>query len=142
MASTGINKVILVGNLGRDPEVKTTEQGIRIAKFSLATTEVYRDKDGSRKEQTEWHNVVAWRNHADYCERNLKKGSTVYLEGKLHTRNWEDQNKVKQYRTEVVVDNLLVLGNRKEYQGSELHSPGEEEQGSHADPSDMDGLPF
>lgn len=116
MASTGINKAILLGNLGKDPEVKTTETGIRIAKFPLATTEVYKDKDGGRKEQTEWHNIVAWRGQADYCEKNLKKGTTVYIEGKLHTRNWEDANKVKQYRTEIVAESILVLSNRKEQQ--------------------------
>jgi single-strand DNA-binding protein len=142
MASSGINKVILVGNLGRDPEVKTTDQGIRIAKFSLATTEVFRDKDGSRKEQTEWHNVVAWRHQADYCERNLKKGSTVYIEGKLHTRSWEDQQKAKQYRTEVVVENILVLGNRKELPGHDSPSGSFDENPLPGEPSDMDGLPF
>jgi single-strand DNA-binding protein len=121
MASTGINKVILIGNLGREPEVKTTEQGIRIAKFSLATTEVFKDKDGSRKEQTEWHNIVAWRGQADYCEKNLKKGTTVYIEGKLHTRNWEDTNKIRQYRTEVVAESILILSNRKD-QNSDIET--------------------
>ncbi|MDR0605420.1 MAG: single-stranded DNA-binding protein [Bacteroidales bacterium] len=105
----GINKVILVGNLGKDPEVRTTETGIKVAHFTLATTEVYKDKNGERKEITEWHNIVCWRNLADISEKYLTKGKLIYVEGKLRTRSWEE-NGVKRYTTEVVADNFIMLG--------------------------------
>ena len=108
---SGINKVILVGNLGKDPEVKTIENGIKFARFSLATTETYRDKTGERKDVTEWHNVVCWRNLAEIAEKYLTKGKQIYVEGKIKTRSWED-NGVKKYITEIVADNFTMLGTR------------------------------
>ena len=107
---SGINKVILVGNLGKDPEVKTLDGGAKVARFSLATTETYRDRtSGERKDSTEWHNIVCWRNLAETAEKYLVKGKQIYLEGKLRTRSWDD-NGVKKYATEVVADNFTMLG--------------------------------
>ena len=106
----GINKVILVGNLGRDPEVKTLDGGAKMARFTLATTESYKDRtSGERKDLTEWHNVVCWRNLAEIAEKYLAKGKQIYLEGKLRTRSWDD-NGVKKYVTEVVADTFTMLG--------------------------------
>lgn len=106
----GINKVILVGNLGRDPEVRTLESGAKVARFTLATTETYKDRaTGERKDTTEWHNIVCWRNLADIAEKYLTKGRQVYVEGRLRTRSWED-NGVKKYSTEVNADNFVMLG--------------------------------
>jgi len=105
----GINKVILIGNLGKDPEVMTFENGVKRASFSLATNESYKDKDGNWVEQTEWHNIVLWRQLA---ERNLIKGDQVYIEGKLKSRSWDDKDGNKRYITEVVADKILKLATR------------------------------
>lgn len=109
MASIGINKVILIGNLGKDPEVRRLDSGTAVANFPLATTEVFKDKNGQKVEQTEWHNIVLWRGQAEFAEKNLKKGYTVYVEGKLRTRSWEDKEKNKRYATEVVADNISIV---------------------------------
>lgn len=106
----GINKVILVGNLGRDPEVKTLEGGAKVARFTVATTESYKDcTTGERKDVTEWHNVVCWRNLAEIAEKFLVKGKQVYVEGRLRTRSWDD-NGTKRYVTEINADNFQMLG--------------------------------
>jgi len=105
----GINKVILVGHLGMDPEVRTIESGAKVARLRLATTEAYKDKNGERKEITEWHTVICWRNLADIAEKYLVKGKLIYVEGKLRTRSWED-NGAKRYATEVSADNFIMLG--------------------------------
>ena len=104
-----VNRVILIGNLGRDPEVRRLESGAAVATFSLATSENYQDKDGNWQSQTEWHNIVAWRNRAEQAEKIFKKGSTVYIEGKLTTRKYTDQNSVERYRTEVVANYMRKL---------------------------------
>ena len=93
----GINKVILVGNLGRDPEVKTTESGAKYARFSLATTESYKDKSGEKKDRTEWHNILCWRGLAEIAEKYLTKGSQIYLEGKIRTSTWEDNGQKRNH---------------------------------------------
>jgi single-strand DNA-binding protein len=106
-----VNKVILIGNLGKDPEVKYTPSGTAVAKFSLATNERYKDKDGNWQDRTEWHNITAWARTAEIAGEYLKKGRTVYIEGRLRTDSWEDKNtKEKKYRTEIVVENLVLLG--------------------------------
>lgn len=110
----GINKVILLGNVGKDPEIRTLESGIKVAQFSLATSESYKDKDGNWKEQTEWHNIVAWSYQAEKAEQNLHKGAQVYLEGKIKTRQWADQNNVTRYTTDIVADKFLLLGRKSE----------------------------
>jgi single-strand DNA-binding protein len=109
----GVNKVILIGNLGKDPEVRHLEGGTAVAKFPLATTESFKDKAGQRIEQTEWHNVVLWRGLAEVAEKFLKKGMTIYVEGKLRTRSWDDKEGHKHYTTEVVADNFTILSKRE-----------------------------
>ena len=116
MAKGTVNKVILIGNLGSDPEVKTTPQGAQVANFSLATSESWTDKaSGEKKEKAEWHRLVLWRRLAEIAGQYLKKGAKIYIEGKLETRSWEDKEGQKRYTTEVVVDQLEMLG-RNEWQ--------------------------
>ena len=110
----GINKVILVGNLGKDPEVKYLEGGIAIAKFPLATTENIKDKNGQKQEQTEWHNIVLWRGLAEIAEKYLKKGQTIYLEGKIRSRSYDDKDGNKRYITEIVGETMQMLGKKPE----------------------------
>jgi single-strand DNA-binding protein len=118
MAGKGINKVILLGNLGKDPELKYTPQGTPVAKFSLATGDRYKDKDGNWQDRTEWHNVTAWGRTAEIVGEYLKKGRQVYIEGSLRTHSWDDkQTGQKKYMTEVVVNDLVLLGGRGEGAG-------------------------
>jgi len=106
----GINKVILVGNLGRDPEMRYTPNGIAVCSFSIATSETYKDKNsGERITQTEWHNIVLWRGLAETSEKYLRKGSKVYIEGKLKTRKWDDNQGITRYSTEIVADVMQML---------------------------------
>ncbi len=110
----GVNKVILVGNLGKDPEVQYLDNNVSVARFSLATNDSYKDKDGNRVDQTEWHNITAWRGLAKIAEDFLKKGSKIYLEGKIRTRSWDDkQTGEKKYATEIVADNFIMLDRRE-----------------------------
>ena len=117
-----VNKVILVGNVGRDPEVRYLDgngqngQGTKVATFTLATSERYRDRNGETRENTEWHNIVAWRQSADVAEKYIRKGTQLYIEGKLRTRSWTDQAGVKKYTTEINVDTLQLLGRRQDDQ--------------------------
>lgn len=112
---SGVNKVILVGNLGKDPEVRYLEGGAAVANFTLATSETYKDRtSGERKTQTEWHNIVLWRGLAEVAEKYLKKGSQVYVEGKLRTRSWEDKEGNTRYTTEIVGDSMTMLGRRED----------------------------
>ncbi len=108
----GVNKVILVGNLGKDPEVRHLENGTPVCSFSLATSETYKDRNtGERKTNTEWHNIVLWRGLAEVAEKYLHKGDQVYIEGKLVTRSWEKDN-ITRYTTEIVGNNMTMLGGR------------------------------
>ena len=107
----GVNKVILIGNLGKDPEIMTFDNGVKKASFSLATTESYKNRDGNRVDQTEWHNIVLWRGLAEVAEKFLKKGNSVYIEGKIRSRSYE-QDGVKKYVTEIFADNMTMLGKR------------------------------
>ncbi|HEV2248467.1 MAG TPA: single-stranded DNA-binding protein [Terriglobia bacterium] len=119
MAGKSVNKVILLGNLGKDPEVKYTPQGTPVAKFSLATNERFKDKDGNWQDRTEWHNITAWARTAEIAGEYLKKGSKVYIEGSLRTHSWDDKTSgQKKYMTEVVVNDLVLLGGRGEGAGS------------------------
>ncbi len=117
-----INKVILIGNLGADPEIRYTQSGTPVASFTVATTERWKDKDGQQQEQTEWHRIVAWRRLAEICGEYLNKGSRVYIEGKLQTRKWQDQNGNDRYTTEIVAREMKMLTPRGEggssYSGS------------------------
>lgn len=114
---SGINKVILVGHLGKDPEVRHLEGGVTVASFPLATSETF-NKDGKRIEQTEWHNIVLWRGLAEVASKYLQKGKLVYIEGKLRTRSFEDKEKVKKYVTEVVAENFTMLGRKSDFEPS------------------------
>ena len=113
-----LNKVMLIGNVGKDPEVRYLDGNnpnagsTKVAQFTLATTERYRDRNGELRENTEWHNIVAWRNSADVAEKFIRKGTQVYIEGKLRTRSWTDQTGNKRFTTEVAVDNLQLLGKK------------------------------
>jgi single-strand DNA-binding protein len=106
----GINKVILVGNLGKDPELRHTPQGMAVANFSIATSESWTDKSGQKQERTEWHRIVVWGKLAELCGKYLQKGRQVYIEGKLQTRAWDDKEGQKRYTTEVVASGVQFLG--------------------------------
>ncbi len=108
----GVNKVILVGNLGADPEVRSLESGTKVANFNIATTETFKDRNGEKQEKTEWHRIVLWRGLADVAENFLKKGRQIYIEGRLRTRQWEDKEGVKKYTTEIYGDNMVMLGGK------------------------------
>ena len=109
----GINKVILIGRLGSDPEVRYTPSGVAVANFNIATSEEWKDKDsGERKERTEWHRIVAWRRLGEICGEYLSKGRQVYVEGRLQTRDWEDRDGNKRYTTEIVATDVQFLGTR------------------------------
>jgi single-strand DNA-binding protein len=113
---SGINKVILVGHLGKDPEVRHLDGGVTVASFPLATSETY-TKDGKKIEQTEWHNIVIWRGLADIASKYLQKGKLVYIEGKLRTRSFEDKEGHKKYTTEIVAENFTMLGRKSDFEG-------------------------
>lgn len=112
-----VNKVILIGRVGKDPEVRSFDSGVKKASFTLATSESFRSKDGSRSEQTEWHNIVIWRNLADIVERFVKKGSLLYLEGRIRYRSWEDASGQKRYTTDIECDVLKLLDKKGDTQG-------------------------
>ncbi len=144
----GVNKVILVGHLGKDPEVRTIDSGIKVARFSLATTESYKDKNGERKDITEWHNIVVWRNLADIAEKYLTKGKLIYVEGKLQTRSWDD-NGAKRYATEVIASDFRMLGAKGDSSSSSVPfptsaTPASKETGNELPPflTEEDELPF
>ncbi|MBO7544764.1 MAG: single-stranded DNA-binding protein [Bacteroidales bacterium] len=123
-----LNKVMLIGNVGKDPEIRYLDQNspqssAKVASFPLATSERFRDRNGETRENTEWHNIVAWRNSADVVERFVKKGTQLYIEGHLRTRSWTDQASSKHYTTEVVVDSLQLLGRRPDGQDPVQRAP-------------------
>lgn len=115
---SGINKVILVGHLGKNPDVRTLEGGVTVASFPLATSESY-NKDGRKVEQTEWHNIVMWRGLAEVAAKYLQKGKLVYIEGKLRTRSFEDKEGIKKYITEVVADSFTLLGRKTDFENND-----------------------
>lgn len=124
----GVNKVILLGNCGKDPEIKNLEGGVTVASFSLATTEVFKDRTtGDKKEQTEWHNIVMWRNIAESVQKSeLRKGDRVYLEGKIRTRKWKDKEENERTTVEIVADTFTII-NRKKLAPTEEGEPSESE---------------
>jgi len=109
-----LNKVMLIGRLTRDPEARTTPQGITVTNFGLATSRVWKDDQGNQQDRTEFHNVVAWRRLGEICAQYLTKGKQIYIEGHLQTRSWEGQDGKKNYRTEVVADSMIMLGSRSD----------------------------
>ena len=139
----GVNRVMLIGNLGKDPDMQFLEGNIAVAKFSLATTETYKDRSGKLISQTEWHTVVLWRGLAELAQKYLHKGSLVYIEGRLKTRSWEDKDGNKKFATEIVGDNLIMLDKRNDGphggEGTDLQGPMDEP------PTDLSGgdrIPF
>lgn len=141
MGARGVNKVILIGNLGKDPELRYTSSGVAVASFSMATAESWKDADGNVQERTQWHNIVAWRKLAEICGEYLKKGSKVFVDGKIQYRTYDDKNGVKRYVTEIVMDNMVMLDSRGGGSGGsfegETSTPKEEPQGPKSD-----DLPF
>ena len=144
----GINKVILVGNLGKDPEVRYLEGGTAVANFPLATSENYTDRSsGEKKTITEWHNVVLWRGLAEIAEKYLKKGNQVYIEGKLRTRKWQDKDGHDRYTTEIVGDSMQMLGRKDDNSSSDTAQQSKSSGTSSSaqidnEPSETDDLPF
>jgi single-strand DNA-binding protein len=136
--SKSLNKVQLIGNLGKDPELKYTSAGVAVATFSIATSDSWKDQEGNTQERTEWHNIVAWRKLAEICGEWLKKGKRVYIEGRLQTRNYEKDG-VKRYITEIVADQLIMLdgGGQRPTNGNEAEAPAAD-----AAPAKEDDLPF
>jgi single-strand DNA-binding protein len=116
--ASGINKVILIGNLGKDPEIQKFDNGVKKATFSLATSETFKNKEGEKTTHTEWHNIVLWRGLAEVAENYLKKGSTIYLEGKIRRRDYEDKDGQKRYSFEIIADNMTMLGSPRKESGS------------------------
>ena len=149
--SGSINKVILIGNLGKDPEVRHLENGASVANLPIATSETYKDrKTGEKVTQTEWHNIVLWRGLADIAEKYLNKGDKIYIEGKLRTRSWQDQEGNNRYTTEVVADNLTMLGKINDNAAGNSNANGNEKAQASSKPSgddfsapdENDDLPF
>ena len=145
---SGVNKAILIGHLGADPEMRSTASGTAVASFSLATTERYNDKSGERQERTEWHRIVVWARLAEICNQYLKKGKQVYIEGRIQTRQWEDQSGNKRYTTEIVANNMTMLGRAGDSQSdfpsqkSPSSDPAPQDGGPGGAGADEDDLPF
>jgi len=142
-----LNKVMLIGNVGKDPEPRHLENGTMLVTLTVATTERYKDRNGEVKEQTEWHNIVCWRNLAEIVEKYVHKGTQVYIEGKLRSRSWEDQNGQKRYVTEVIADNLRLLGRKPEPSPGTAPYAATSPKPAPADPMEgveapLDDLPF
>ena len=149
---SGVNKVILVGHLGKDPEIRYLEGNVSVASFPLATSETF-TKDGKRIEQTEWHNIVLWRGLADVAVKYLSKGKLVYIEGKLRTRSYEDKEGVRRYTTEIVAESFNLLGRKSDFEpqttstnaaatSSNLEANKEQSVDFTENDEDSDGLPF
>ncbi len=115
----GLNKVMIIGHLGRDPELRYTPSGRPVTSFSVATTRTWTSSDGERREETEWFNVVAWGTLAEICKTHLSKGQQVYIEGRLQTRGWEDESGTRHYRTELVASEMILLGERLSSDGED-----------------------
>ena len=128
-----INKAIIVGNLGADPEIRTTQSGTQVTTFNVATSERWRDKDGQQQESTEWHRIVAWGKLAEICGNYLNKGSRVYIEGKIQTRKWQDQSGNDRYTTEIVAREMKMLDRRES--GSDSYGGGGGSQQNYPEPS-------
>lgn len=139
--SKGLNKVMLIGFLGKDPELKYTPSGVAVCSFSLATTESYKADDGNRVDKTEWHNIVAWRKLAETCSDYLKKGSKVYIEGKITTESYEKDGGEKRYITKIVAQSLMFLDSKQKEGNVEVAEGGEQVEGL-GKPDDDEDLPF
>ncbi len=139
----GLNKVILIGNLGRDPELRYTANGQPVANFTLATTESWTNKSGEREQRTEWHRIVTWGRLAEICGEHLNKGKQVYVEGRLQTREWEDREGNKRKTTEVTANQVLMLGRRGDGPGGPSSPPdAPEDSPPDSNPGGSDDIPF
>jgi len=136
----GVNKVILVGNLGADPEMRFTPGGMAVANFKLATSENFKDKEGNKQTKTEWHKVVAFNKLAEICGEYLSKGKQVYIEGKIQTRTWDDKDGNKKYTTEIVANSMQMLGSRGGESGAAASAS--DISADEIPPSDIDDVPF
>lgn len=130
-----VNKVILVGNVGKDPETRYLDEGVAVSKFSLATSEVYRNKGGEKVTTTEWHNIVLRRGLAQIAEKYIRKGSQVYIEGRIRNRSYDDRDGNKRYITEIVCDNLQMLGKRQDGSGSDQQAGQDYDNNTQAQPA-------
>ena len=139
MQKNSLNKVILIGNLGQDPEARFTPQGTAVTNLSVATNEAWKDQGGELQERTEWHKIVLYGRMAETASEYMKKGQMVYVEGRLNTREWEDQNQVKRRTTEIRCDNFTMLGKRSDSSGSSQEKSTETQK---PDSSEDDDLPF
>ena len=141
---SGVNKVILVGNLGANPEMRFTQAGQAVANLRLATTERWTDKSGQKQEITEWHRVVVWGKQAEICGQYLTKGRQIYVEGRIRTRQWQDQQGQKRYSTEIVAQTVQMLGPRTDRGPDEVGAtvPADEPMGAEAGPGNDDDIPF
>lgn len=139
-----VNKVILIGNVGKDPEVRHLDSGVAVANFPLATSETYKNKEGEKVTNTEWHNIVAWRGLAEVAEKYIQKGKQLYIEGRLRSRSYEDKEGVKKYITEIYADNLQMLGRKGDTDNNKMSEP--QTSNVKEDPfsgnDDSDDLPF
>tara|TARA_B100001250_G_scaffold403247_1_gene417496 strand:- start:966 stop:1436 length:471 start_codon:yes stop_codon:yes gene_type:complete len=145
-----LNKVILIGNLGADPEIREMNDGTKMAKFSIATSEKYTNREGQSVSNTDWHNIVLWRRTAEVAEKYLKKGDSVCIEGKLKTRSWEDENGVKKYATDIQGDSMTMLGSKRdsnnptstEKTAAETNTHLDINKDSNANTDSIENLPF
>ena len=141
-----LNKAMIIGNLTRDPELKTTPNGQNVCSFGVATNLVWTDQNGEKQKKVEFHNVVTWRKLAEICGQYLKKGSKVYIEGRLQTRDWEGQDGVKRYRTEIVADNMIMLDSKGSVSGNGDDAPLPSDDNSPVTSSDdeiqVENIPF
>lgn len=137
--SRTLNKVMLIGNVGKDPEVNFTPSGVKVAQFRMATSETWKDKDGAVQEQTDWHTIIAWRGLADVVERLVRRGSRLYVEGKIQSRSFDDRDGHKRYVTEIIAENLLLLDAKRPEQSN---NHAETEQGTSSSTAGADEIPF
>lgn len=146
--SRGLNKVMLIGRLGRDPEMRYTPSGRAVTTFSVATSRSWNTTNGDRRTETEWFRVVAWGNLAEICHQLLRKGQQVYIEGRLKNYRWQDENQVQHTRTEIVANEMIILGERKHFKGNGEHAEAEESEAfrapseEHREDTPDDEFPF
>ena len=141
--ASGLNKAILIGNLGRDPEVRYTPSGVAVANFSIATSETWTNKDGEKETRTEWHRIVAFGRLGEICGEYLSKGRQIYIEGRIQTRDWEDREGIKRYTTEIVANQMLMLGTRDQAESARSgDAPSPDFSGTQVPAQDDDDIPF
>jgi len=137
-----VNKVVLIGHVGQDPEVRHLDSGVAVTSFNLATNESYKDKNGEKVTQTEWHRVVLWRGLAEVAEKYVKKGELLYIEGRIRTRAWDDKDGNKRYTTEIVADEMKMLGKKSEQGSSDPKESQTQNEDVIPESHDNDDLPF